>query len=286
VHAPPCEPAAPFLAHPRTRHVRTQAVEGITPAPVVRGKFKVMGRTVNAKPMIPLQKTENLNLFLEILTKDKGIKLVNIGADDLVLGKMDLVLGLSWELILFYELGGRTAGVGRTTSGFGGGGGDSKELLEWVQEATAGYEGIDPSRFDGLGVWKSGFNDGLPFCAILDSRCKGVIDYEKVKAMPVVERLRECPRPAVSERRLPSTTTRTQRQPADDPATLLCCHGPSSPAPFPLLLVPPPPSLVPFPPPLPPLLIQVRASRRRRRSERRPSSMQATWPPVHAIATR
>ena len=46
---------------------------------------------------------ENLNIFLNQL-KARQIKLVNIGAEDLVEGNQKLVLGLTWTLILRYEI--------------------------------------------------------------------------------------------------------------------------------------------------------------------------------------
>ena len=71
-----------------------------------------------AVPRVPAQAMENLNLCLKALTEPpplgKGIKLVNIGAEDLAgtgseHEQRTLVLGLTWELIKFYELGGRSS---------------------------------------------------------------------------------------------------------------------------------------------------------------------------------
>ena len=74
------------------------------------------GRYVKA-PKTTFQRLENLNLFLEQL-KIKSIKLVNIGAEDLAGGSRKLVLGLTWTLILAFEV--NKAGI--------------NDLLEWVQE--------------------------------------------------------------------------------------------------------------------------------------------------------
>lgn len=43
--------------------------------------------------------TENQNIFLEAVNKLGGIKIVNIGAQDIIDGKEDLVLGLVWQII-------------------------------------------------------------------------------------------------------------------------------------------------------------------------------------------
>ena len=55
------------------------------------------------KPVGKFQQLENHNLFLNQL-KAKQIKLVNIGAEDLWSGDRKLVLGLTWTLILRYEI--------------------------------------------------------------------------------------------------------------------------------------------------------------------------------------
>ena len=57
----------------------------------------------NKNPRSKFQSLENLNVFLAQL-KAKSIKLVNIGAEDLESGDRKLVLGLTWTLILRYEI--------------------------------------------------------------------------------------------------------------------------------------------------------------------------------------
>ena len=55
------------------------------------------------KPIGKFQKLENHNIFLGQL-KARNIRLVNIGAEDLMEGDLKLVLGLTWTLILRYEI--------------------------------------------------------------------------------------------------------------------------------------------------------------------------------------
>ena len=91
------------------------------------------------------QMLENHNLFLQRL-KESDIKLVNIGAEDLIEGDKKLILGLTWTLILRYEI-----------HQFGG---NESELLQWTKDLANDY-GIDVE-----GGWTQGFSDGHAFCAI------------------------------------------------------------------------------------------------------------------------
>ena len=71
---------------------------------------------------------ENNNIFLAQL-KAKGIRLVNIAGEDIVDGKRTLLLGLTWTLILRYEIQKYGA--------------DEQELLRWVKECTRGCAHAD-----------------------------------------------------------------------------------------------------------------------------------------------
>ena len=162
-----------------------EALEGLTPAPVQRGKMTIMGKKITAVPKIQQQRGENLNAFLDVVQLDKGIKLVNIHSEHLEQGKVTQVLGLSWELIKFYELGGKSVGPE-------GGAGAGSDLLDWCKGLTFGYDGIDPSRFDGAGaaVYKKAFKDGKVLCAIIASQQPGGFDYAKTVPWEPEERLR------------------------------------------------------------------------------------------------
>merc|ERR1719382_1242455 len=78
-------------------------------------------------PKMKYHKLENQQLFLKQVAS-KGIKLVNIGAEDLHDGNGKLILGLTWTLILRYEI-----------HKFGA---DEAMLLRWVTARTQGYEGV------------------------------------------------------------------------------------------------------------------------------------------------
>ena len=111
---------------------------------------------------------ENHNIFLAQL-KAKSIKLVNIGAEDLWSGDRKLVLGLTWTLILRYEL-----------HQFGG---NETELLDWSKTLGTKY-GLDLQ-----GGWTQAFGDGKAFAAMVHEAEPEVLDLEKTKNMNQQERL-------------------------------------------------------------------------------------------------
>ena len=102
----------------------------------------------NKHPRIPLQKTENVNIALDFL-KNEGIKLVNIGGNDIVNGSMKLTLGLIWTLILRYEINkGNPDGDYNSAK---------NDLLEWVRSKIPEYD---------IKNFKGDWNDGRALCAL------------------------------------------------------------------------------------------------------------------------
>lgn len=66
----------------------------------------ISGKSVgfyNKHPRIGIQKNENNAIALNFLVAE-GIKLVNIGAEDITDGRLKLILGLIWTLILRYQV--------------------------------------------------------------------------------------------------------------------------------------------------------------------------------------
>eukprot|EP00008_Paramoeba_atlantica_P014799 CAMPEP_0201477146 /NCGR_PEP_ID=MMETSP0151_2-20130828/2224_1 /ASSEMBLY_ACC=CAM_ASM_000257 /TAXON_ID=200890 /ORGANISM="Paramoeba atlantica, Strain 621/1 / CCAP 1560/9" /LENGTH=642 /DNA_ID=CAMNT_0047857771 /DNA_START=42 /DNA_END=1971 /DNA_ORIENTATION=- len=101
----------------------------------------------NRHPRIPIQKTENVNIALEFL-KNEGIKLVNIGASDIVNGSIKLILGLIWTLILRYQINkGKDGDLNSAKN----------DLLEWVRSKIPEYD---------IKNFKSNWNDGKALCAL------------------------------------------------------------------------------------------------------------------------
>ncbi|RUS75788.1 hypothetical protein EGW08_016449, partial [Elysia chlorotica] len=62
-----------------------------------------IGRVIK-KPLNQHQSLENVTLALRAIAED-GVRLVNIGSEDIVNGSLKLILGLVWHLILRYQIG-------------------------------------------------------------------------------------------------------------------------------------------------------------------------------------
>lgn len=162
----------------------------------------------NKKAVGKFMQLENHNIFLNTL-KAKSIKLVNIGAEDLWAGDRKLVLGLTWTLILRYEI-----------HQFGG---NENELLDWTKELGDKY-GVNVEA----GGWGQAFNDGQLFCAMVHEAEPEVIDLEETNKMTSEKALetafhageRASKAGEARERRITRTTT-----PVQPPHTPLTLHG-------------------------------------------------------------
>eukprot|EP00965_Chrysotila_dentata_P203944 6182045-Pleurochrysis_carterae.AAC.5 len=111
---------------------------------------------------------ENQQTFLNLVTSNK-IKLVNIGAEDLSEGKPTLVLGLTWTLILHFEIHKYST--------------DEQQLLRWVRAKTSGYDEVS------IQSWGTGFNDGKAFCALIHKHEASALDFVAACRMEPVETL-------------------------------------------------------------------------------------------------
>ncbi|KAG8951154.1 alpha-actinin [Tulasnella sp. 419] len=100
----------------------------------------------NKNPRMRVQKAENVTKALEFITS-RGVKLTNIGSEDIVDGNIKLILGMIWTLILRFTI----ADINEE-------GLSAKEgLLLWCQRKTAPYKEVDVQDFtyswtDGLAL--------------------------------------------------------------------------------------------------------------------------------------
>jgi actinin alpha len=133
---------------------------GVNPITLYEELSGTFVRKYHKNPASRFQKLENQNLFLRSL-KEKGLRLVNIGAEDLVDSNRTLILGLTWTLILRYEIQKYGA--------------SEQELLRWVKACTLGYKGVD------ITAWGESFNDGLAFCALLHKHDPNCLGYDALK---------------------------------------------------------------------------------------------------------
>lgn len=143
---------------------------GILPIRLIEALSGSTAEHVHLAPKIRFQQIENANTFLDML-KVNDVRLVNIGAEDLVSGNLKLILGLTWHLILRYEM--NLCGATKST------------LLCWARRMSAtGLEATAPTL-----DWQDGFRDGLAFCSIIHTADPSLLDLERARAQAPVVRL-------------------------------------------------------------------------------------------------
>mmetsp|Transcript_27912 Transcript_27912/g.69999 ORF Transcript_27912/g.69999 Transcript_27912/m.69999 type:complete len:441 (+) Transcript_27912:99-1421(+) len=107
----------------------------------------------NKNPRVPHQKYENTAIAVKFV-QDEGIKLVNIGGQDITDGNRRIILGLIWTLILRYQVN-----KGRSDDSNA-----KDELLRWVQSKIPEY---------GITGFKKDWNDGRALCALTNAIAPG-----------------------------------------------------------------------------------------------------------------
>ncbi|VDM98811.1 unnamed protein product [Thelazia callipaeda] len=108
-------------------------------------------------------KIANVNKALEYI-ESKGVKLVSIGAEEIVDGNVKMTLGLIWTIILRFAI--QDINVEELSARDG--------LLLWCQRKTAPYSNVNVQNFHTS--WK----DGLAFCALIHRHRPELIDYSKL----------------------------------------------------------------------------------------------------------
>ncbi|XP_052009277.1 alpha-actinin-2-like isoform X2 [Xyrauchen texanus] len=108
-------------------------------------------------------KIANVNKALVFITS-KGVKLVSIGAEEIVDGNVKMTLGLIWTIILRFAI--HDIFVEETSAKEG--------LLLWCQRKTAPYRNVNVQNFHVS--WK----DGLALCALIHRHRPDLIDYAKL----------------------------------------------------------------------------------------------------------
>ncbi|KAM6951442.1 alpha-actinin-2-like [Aplochiton taeniatus] len=108
-------------------------------------------------------KIANVNKALEYITS-KGVKLVSIGAEEIVDGNVKMTLGMIWTIILRFAI--QDISVEETSAKEG--------LLLWCQRKTAPYKNVNVQNFHVS--WK----DGLALCALIHRHRPDLIDMSKL----------------------------------------------------------------------------------------------------------
>ncbi|PFH51257.1 hypothetical protein AMATHDRAFT_75099 [Amanita thiersii Skay4041] len=117
----------------------------------------------NKKPRMRVQKAENVNKALEFINS-RGVKLTNIGPEDIIDGNLKLILGMIWTLILRFTI----ADISEE-------GLSAKEgLLLWCQRKTAPYKEVNVQDFS------FSWSDGLALCALIHCHRPDLLDYDKL----------------------------------------------------------------------------------------------------------
>ncbi|KAG2342169.1 hypothetical protein BDR05DRAFT_983404 [Suillus weaverae] len=117
----------------------------------------------NRTPRMRVQKAENVNKALEFI-RQRGIKLTNIGPEDIIDGNLKLILGMIWTLVLRFTI----ADISEE-------GLSAKEgLLLWAQRKTAPYKEVDVQDFS------ISWSDGLALCALIHCHRPELLDYDKL----------------------------------------------------------------------------------------------------------
>jgi len=122
---------------------------------ILSGEKLLPKPTLNAR--FTAQKLENLTTCLNYIKK-KGIEVSTIGPSDLANGNEILILGLSWMLILRFEVQKFSA--------------DIQELLRWCKKRTADYPNVKVENFT------SSFKDGLALNALIHKHAPDLINYD------------------------------------------------------------------------------------------------------------
>ncbi|KAF5369426.1 hypothetical protein D9758_002608 [Tetrapyrgos nigripes] len=129
--------------------------------------MEIMGDTslgrYNKNPRMRVQKAENVNKALEFITS-RGVKLMNIGPEDIIDGNLKLILGMIWTLILRFTI----ADISEE-------GLSAKEgLLLWCQRKTEPYKEVNVQDFS------LSWSDGLALCALIHCHRPDLLDYDKL----------------------------------------------------------------------------------------------------------
>jgi len=117
-------------------------------------------------------KIANVNKALDFIAS-KGVKLISIGAEEIVDGNLKMTLGMIWTIILRFAI--QDISVEELTAKEG--------LLLWCQRKTAPYKNVNVQNFH------LSFKDGLAFCALIHRHRPDLIDYNKLSKDNPLENL-------------------------------------------------------------------------------------------------
>ncbi|CAH8611714.1 unnamed protein product [Dicrocoelium dendriticum] len=112
------------------------------------------------KGKMKFHKITNVNKALDFI-ESKGVKLVSIGAEEIVAGNVKMTLGMIWTIILRFAIQDIQIEDSSAKEG----------LLLWCQRQTAPYKNVKVDNFH------TSFKDGLAFCAIIHRNRPELVEY-------------------------------------------------------------------------------------------------------------
>lgn len=124
------------------------------------------------KGRLRFHKIANVNKALEFVA-GKGVKLVSIGAEEIVDGNLKMTLGMIWTIILRFAI--QDIAVEESFAKDG--------LLLWCQRKTAPYKNVNVQNFH------TSFKDGLAFCALIHRHRPDLIDFNSLSKETPLENL-------------------------------------------------------------------------------------------------
>uniref|UniRef100_A0A673BST3 Actinin alpha 4 n=1 Tax=Sphaeramia orbicularis TaxID=375764 RepID=A0A673BST3_9TELE len=132
----------------------------------------ISGTYTSPQRKMRVHKINNVNKALDFIAS-KGVKLVSIGAEEIVDGNAKMTLGMIWTIILRFAI--QDISVEETSAKEG--------LLLWCQRKTAPYKNVNVQNFHIS--WK----DGLAFNALIHRHRPELIDYDKLRKDDAVTNL-------------------------------------------------------------------------------------------------
>jgi len=115
---------------------------------------KPLGKKWKENPKLSIQQVENINLAFAFMEKEGGVKVVNIGPEDINNGQLKLILGLIWTIIYNFEVLPGLKEKGEKAANA------KNALLQWIQSKI-------PER--GIKNLKADWHDGTNVCALTNA---------------------------------------------------------------------------------------------------------------------
>lgn len=128
----------------------------------------ISGNTIDKKSYdrnakMRIKKVINVGVALKFI-EASGVRLANIGPEEIVDGNLKMILGMIWTIILRFQI--QDISEEELSA--------KEALLLWCQKKTKGYNNVDVQNFH------MSFQDGLAFCALIHKHRPDLIDFDSL----------------------------------------------------------------------------------------------------------